>query len=148
MGGTIWLYQYGLPWLLKRYTKPVWKYPDHTAPEVLLRHHRWATNCVYVCFVCIAGSVSSLMQAMVFGWEGLGMWLLAAYTVGAMLTAVPALILGAWAGEVERECRHRGVPVPERRDLKERVKLHAIAMLFWIAVATASPWLLRILTHE
>lgn len=65
--------------------------------------------------------------------------MLVAYGTGMVLTAIPALLLGFWMGEVERECRQRGVEVPTTEHLRSRVKSDALRLLFWITVAVASP---------
>lgn len=143
MGASVWLFRWGLPWLQRRFPQPVWRYSTGTSVEQLHRHHRVSARCVYVCFVCVVGAVSSLLQFIVLGWHGWTLWLLVAYGVGAMVTAVPAIVLGAWMGEVERECRQRGVAIPTAEHLRSRVRRDALGILFWIAVAVASPWMAK-----
>ena len=143
MTASAWFFHWGIPWLFRRYPRPVWRYPADTPVERLHRHHRLAAYSVYAFFFCIVGAVSSLLQVVVLGWQGWTTWMLVAYTVGMVVFAVPAFALGAWMGEVERECRERGIPVPTLEHLRSRVRSDAVMLAFWILVALAAPWVVR-----
>jgi hypothetical protein len=148
MGASAWFFLWGIPWLLKRFPQPAWRYPATTSPQRLHRHHRLAAWCVYACFFCIVGTVSSLVQFLVFGWQGWTLWMLFAYAAGMVLFAVPAILLGAWMGEVERECRVRGIAVPTMERFRDRVRSDAIGMFLWIAAAIAAPWILQLVSRK
>ena len=148
MAASAWFFHWGIPWLLKRYPQPVWRYPADTPVERLHRHHRFAALSVYACFFCIVGAVSSLLQVVVLGWQGWTLWMLVANGVGTVVFAVPALALGAWMGEVERECRKRGVPLPTMEHLSSRIRSDAVGLFFWIIVALAAPWVARMASGD
>lgn len=135
-----WFFIRGIPWLRKLFPRPVWSYASDTPVERLHSHHRIAIRCVYFCFACIVGSVSSLIQIVVLGWRAPTTWFLVAYGAGMVVSVVPAIVFGAWSGEVERECRARDVAVPSAENLRSRVRSDAIGLFFWIVVAIASPW--------
>lgn len=148
MGASTSLFLWGIPWLLKRFPRPAWRYPATTSPQRLYRHHRLAAWCVYACFFCIVGTVSSLVQFLVFGRQGWTLWMLLAYVAGMVMFAVPAIVLGAWMGEVERECRARGISVPTMERFRGRVRSDAISMFLWIAAAIAAPWIMQLASSK
>jgi len=148
MCASVWFFRWGIPWLQRRFPQPIWRYSPDTSVEQLHRHYRLAALCVYACFFCVVGAVSSLLQVVVLGWQGWAIWMLVAYGVGVIVMVVPAIILGVWTGEVERECRQRGVAVPTAGYLRSRVKSDALGLVFWIAVAIASPWITKALLNE
>ena len=146
MCSSVWFFRWGIPLLLRRFPSPVWRYSADTSVGGLHRHHRIAAWCVYACFFCLVGAVSSLLQVVVLGWQGWSIWFLVGYGIGVIIFAIPSIVLGAWMGEVERECRQRGVPVPTTDNLRSRVKTDAIGLLFWILLAIASPWIAKIVS--
>jgi len=148
MCASAWFFRWGIAWLQRLFPQPVWRYSPDTSVTQLHRHHQLASLCVYACLFCIVGAVSSLLQVVVLGWQGWTMWMLVTYGAGMIVTAIPALLLGFWMGEVERECRQRGVAVPTAEHLRSRVMRDALGLLFWIAVAIASPWVLRALMRN
>jgi len=144
MGATFWVFQWGIPWLLKRFPKPAWRYPANTAVEMLHRHHRFSAAFVYLCFLCIVGLASSLLQVLVLGWQGWAFYFLIVYGAGMVGSIVPAIVLACWMGEIERECRERGVPVPTMESFRAMIKAETLKLSFWILLAIASPWIFRI----
>ncbi len=74
--------------------------------------------------------------------------MLIAYVAGMVLFAVPAIVLGAWMGEVERECRARGIAVSTMERFRDRVRSDAISMFLWIAAAIAVPWIMQLASRK
>ncbi len=142
--GAIWFWTCGRRLVARKFPKPVWEYPADASWQTLHRHHRWAMWIVYTCYFSIIGMVSAIIQLLVFRASSWVMFTTGAFCILLALSIVPAIIAGAWTGEIARVCHERGIPVPRHPDIRERVRANAVALLLWILLAVLSPWIVRL----
>jgi hypothetical protein len=62
MVAALFVFRVGIPFLQKKFTRPIWEYKPTTPAEVLHRHDRFAVRMVYAQFFVVVGFVSSLSQ--------------------------------------------------------------------------------------
>jgi len=116
-----------------------WQYTDETPPATLMRHHRIARYIVYPFMFASVTVVSSMAQAIAFGFSTVTIWMLVALVLVAGVLIIPAIFAMFWLAEIEANLATRSLPAPTGRALNQRVPIWALWMMLWCALAVLLP---------
>ena len=143
---TIFFLRIGIPFLQKRFNRPIWEYKPTIPVDVLHRHHRLAVRMVYAQFFVVTGFVSSMAQWAIVGVSGASVYPVAFFGMLLLPAGLFGILGPPWFEEINRALTGRGFPVPENKDIAATVKSKTKSMFFWLILAWASPWITRGIT--
>jgi hypothetical protein len=118
--------------------KPAWdlvlfKYSERTEKATLLRHYRISYFIAYACFFSWVVMVSSTVE-FVITKSRFSLYVLLVSLVIAAVLAIPGIFCSSWASEIEGHLRQRGVPLPFKHPVDQKIEGMARKFILWFAL--------------